>query len=316
MTPRERVHQQHFGQDIEMARSFISTRWPTSQYKSKPVDMASIICWTVSTTELSTVLLISKGLETAFTRNTYSADEQKPWLISLDQAENELLSRHISDVWRKKTINRSGDPDLVDQIAEHVVYKYDREKNEWLLLPIEADENNVINFQTNDFVMWSHPPRDAPLTRVLKDMKDPEGQNFNQVKGDMGEFFNDLISIRRNIKIPDAKRSIREADQLKKIGVKFSKLYKFYETMQTVPNSYMWPTLQLGVENGERKLQRYGETFAGVYEKCENEVHHIFPALNVEARALPSKEEVFQALLPEGLNLTLHDIEMADQNQR
>ena len=57
-------------------------------------------------------------LETAFTRNTYSADEQKPWLIHLDAPENELLSRHISDVWRRKTINRNGDPDLVDQIAE------------------------------------------------------------------------------------------------------------------------------------------------------------------------------------------------------
>ena len=318
MTPRERVRQQHF-KDIEMARSFISNEWPTSQFKSEPVDTASMICWSVSTTELSTVLLISKGLKTAFTRNTYSADEQKPWLIYLTAPENELLSRHISDVWREKTISRSGDPDLVDQIAEHVVYKYDRENNEWLLLPIAADESNVIRFQTDDFVMWSHPPRDAPLTRVLEDMEDPEGQNFNQVKGDMGRFFNELISIRRNIKIPDAKRSIREADQLKKIGVKFSKLYKFYETMQTdnhVPNSYMWPTLQLGVKNGERKLQRYGETFAGVYEKYENEVHHVFPALNVKARALPSKEEVFQALLPEGLNLTLHDIEMADQNQR
>ena len=175
-----------------------------------------MICWSVSTTELSTVLLISKGLKTAFTRNTYSADEQKPWLIYLTAPENELLSRHISDVWRRKAISPNGDPDLVDQIAEHVVYKYDRENNEWLLLPIEANENNVIRFQTNDFEMWSHPPRDAPLTRVLEDMKDPEGKNFNQVKGNMGQFFKKLISIRGDIKIPDAKRSISEADQLKK----------------------------------------------------------------------------------------------------
>ena len=316
ITLREFVRLRHLEDEFNLAPAFIGRYWPAPPF-NRVTDEASIYC-AVSTTERSTVMILSKGGGSHFTRNTLSVDEEQPWLIGQFLRANQSLSDHISALWSEKEILQGGNRDLVNQIAEHVVYKYDRENNEWRCLPIVADDNNVIRFETEDFVMWSHPPRDAPLTRVLEDMEDPEGQNFNQVKGDMGRFFNELISIRRNIKIPDAKRSIREADQLKKIGVKFSKLYKFYETMQTdnhVPNSYMWPTLQLGVKNGERKLQRYGETFAGVYEKYENEVHHVFPALNVKARALPSKEEVFQALLPEGLNLTLHDIVMADQNQ-
>ena len=318
ITLREFVRRRHIQNEGVLAPNFIDRNWPSTPYNTV-TDEASIYC-AVSTTERSTVMILSKGGGSHFTRNTLSVDEEQPWLIGQFLRANQSLSDHISTLWSRKEIHRDGNRDLVNQIAEHVVYILtDRERREWRCSePIVADENNVIRFETEDFVMWSHPPRDAPLTRVLKDMKVPKGENFNQVKGDMGKFFNELISIRRNNKIPDAKRSIREADQLKKIGVKFSKLYKFYETMQTdnhVPNSYKWPTLQLGVRNGEGNLQRYGETFAGVYEKYDNEVHHVFYALNVKARALPSKEEVFQALLPEGLNLTLHDIEMADQNQ-
>ena len=312
MTLRERVDQQHL-KDMEMARSFIRKGWQTSKCKSEPVDMASFICWSVSTTELSTVLLISKGLETAFTRNTYSADEQKPWLIYLDAAENELLSRHISDVWRKKTISRSGDPDLVDQIAEHVVYKYDRENNEWLLLPIAADENNVIRFQTEDFEMWSHPPRDKPLRTVLG-----KSDDFNRAVRDLRKRVIRWNAFSNDPEIPNDRRPGAQAAVLDQIRTKFAEVYKFYEDRRAqnrLPSSYKWPTLQLDVKNGDQ-IQRYGETFAGVYKYYDDEVHHKFAALNVEPRALPSEEEVFQALLPEGLNLTLHDIEMADQNQR
>lgn len=317
MALREFVHRQH-SEDMNSALNYIRNEWPTPEPSSDLLDNASIVCWAVSTTDLSTVLILSIGVDSKFTGTTTSTIEEKPWLIIQGHFENKLLSRHISKKWRTKTIDQGGDPDLVDQIAKHVVYKYDRVQNEWLLLPIAADESNTIRFETDDFIMWSHPPRDEPLKRVLEGMKDSEGGVFNQVKGDMGRFFNDLVSIRRNTLMPDVRKLNAEAVKLTVIGLNFSKLYKFYEILQTksrVPTSYMWPTLQLSVKYNEVQEQRFGNTIAGVYKRNENEVHHIFPALNVVARDLPSKEEVFKSLLPEDLNLTLHDIEMADQNQ-
>lgn len=77
----------------------------------------------------------------------------------------------------------------------------------------------------------------------------------------------------------------------------------------------MWPTLQLGIKIDDENIQRYGDTFAGVYERYDNRVHHKFPAFGVKPRtALPSEEEVFNELLSEGVILT-YDMVMADQNQ-
>lgn len=77
----------------------------------------------------------------------------------------------------------------------------------------------------------------------------------------------------------------------------------------------MWPTLQLGIKIDDENIQRYGDTFAGVYERYDNRVHHKFPAFGGKPRtALPSEEEVFNELLSEGVILT-YDMVMADQNQ-
>lgn len=313
ITLRESVYRQHLEDWEKAAPAFIKKNWPKAESRGKS---ASIIRWTVSTTEHSTVLLLSIDSKTAFKRDTDSPDEQKPWFIHQDIEENERLSSHISNIWLKKTIHKKENLELVNLIAEHVVYTYDREKDEWKLLDIVADENNVILFKTIDFVMWSHPPRDEPLRIVLSKIEAPEhGDCFNKVKGYLGHLFTDLICIRRNTDLCDDQKKAAEAKQRKEIRAKFLKVYKFYESIRDqsrLPNSYMWPTLQIGVKNDKGEIQRYGETFAGVYERYDNEVHHIFAAFKVNARmALPSKEVVFNELLAESIGLTLDTVSMA-----
>ena len=302
--PRKFVHDQH-NEDCDKAKSFIESKWETTEFQ--PSD--SEICWAVSTTKLSTMLLLSRYIESAFTRNTYSPIEQEPWLITQSVMRNKPLSVHISKVWSKKDTHL-GNRDLVNQIAEHVVYKYDRERKEWLLLPITATKSNVIRFMTDDFVMWSHPPRDQPLRRVLE-TEDPEGTSskFKQVEGNLVKDLEDfIVHWRINTRISFHDIQAAEDKKLKKISKKFSDVYEFYEKAQSrLPNSYKWPTLQMEVKSDGGKSQHYGEASAGVYNRNDNRVHQIFPALNVKARALPSKKVVFNELLAKSIGLTPSD---------
>ena len=310
ITLREFVRRRHWEDQFNLAPAFIKREWPPPPY-NRVTDEASVCC-AVSTTELSTVMILSKGAGSEFTRNTFSADEGQPWLISQNLKVNKRLSDHISALWSEKEIHQDGNPDLVNQIAEHTVYEcINREEGKWRCLPIVADENNVIRFATDDFVMWSHPPRDEPLRTVLR-----ENDDFNQAVGDLKQLSVRWNTILHNPTISDDRRPGAQAAVLDQIRTKFAEVYKFYEDRRAqnrLPSSYKWPTLQLGVTNGDR-IQRYGETFAGVYERNEDKVHHKFAALNVEARALPSEEEVFNGLLPSGIELTLANV-MADQNQ-
>ena len=309
ITLREFVRLRHLEDEFNLAPAYIGRYWPAPPF-NRVTDEASIYC-AVSTTERSTVMILSKGGGSHFTRNTLSVDEEQPWLIGQFLRVNQSLSDHISALWSGKRIHLDENRDLVNQIAEHVVYKYDRENNEWRCLPIVADENNVIRYETEDFVMWSHPPRDEPLRTVLRKSND-----FKQAVGYLRQRFVRWNAILNDPVIPNDRRPGAQAAVLDQIRTKFAEVYRFYEDIRAqnrLPSSYKWPTLQLGVKNGDQ-IQRYGETFAGVYERYDNEVHHKFAALNVEARALPSEEKVFNELLPPGIELTLANV-MADQNQ-
>ena len=306
ITLREFVRRRHVDDQFKLAPAFIKRGCPSLRY-NKVTDDASVYC-AVSTTELSTVMILSKGAGSEFTRNTLSVDKGQPWLISQSLKVNKHLSDHIFALWSEKKIHRDGNPGLVNQIAEHIVYKCtNREKGEWDCLPIVADEDNAIRFATDDFVMWSHPPRDEPLRTVLR-----KSSGFNQAVGDLKRLFFKWNSTLHNPTIPNDRRPGIQANDLDQIRTKFAEVYRFYEDKKAcLPSSYKWPTLQLGLTNGD---QRYGEATAGIYMRCNDEVHHKFAALNVKARALPSEEEVFNELLPSGIELTLANV-MADQNQ-
>ena len=310
ITLREFVRRRHIQNEGVLAPNFIDRNWPAPPF-NRVTDEASIYC-AVSTTERSTVMILSKGGGSHFTRNTLSVDEEQPWLIGQFLRANQSLSDRITVLWSEKEIHADGNPDLVNQIAEHVVYVLiNREEEEWRRLPIVADENNVIRFETEDFVMWSHPPRDEPLRTVLRKSND-----FKQAVGYLRQRFVRWNAILNDPVIPNDRRPGAQAAVLDQIRTKFAEVYTFYEDRRAqnrLPSSYKWPTLQLGVRNGDQ-IQRYGETFAGVYERYDDEVHHKFAALNVEARALPSEENVFNELLPPGIELTLANV-MADQNQ-
>ena len=309
---REFVRQRHLQNEGVLAPNFIDRNWPMQIPNPDRVTDEALIYCAVSTTERSSVMILWKGAGSHFTRNTLSVDEEQPWLIGQFLRANQPLSDHISALWSEKEIHPDGNPDLVNQIAEHVVYVLEnREEEEWRRLPIVADENNVIRFETEDFVMWSQPPRDEPLRTVLR-----ESGDFNRAVGDLRQLSVRWNTIPHNPTIPNDRRPGAQAAVLDQIRTKFAEVYKFYEDRRAqnrLPSSYKWPTLQLGVRNGGQ-IQRHGEAFAGVYERYDDEVHHKFAALNVEARALPSEEKVFNELLPPGIELTLANV-MADQNQ-
>lgn len=171
-----------------------------------------------------------------------------------------------------------------------------------MLVNPQVDGNNNVRFAVDGIEIWSHPPRDEALRPALR-----ESLQFRQAEGDLIRFGHQWIQIANNQNIPLETRPATLETKRVQIKTKFLEIYGFY--INRVPNSYQWPTLQLSLRNTDGTLQRYGETFAGVYGPYANESHHKFAASNVEARPLPTEVEVYNDLLPPAQgNLTFEDM--------
>lgn len=292
---RTAAFDQH-NQDKISAGDFIDNRWPKLAYTDEPIDMNSAITYAVSTSTTlgCSVLLLAKGIESMFTRNTYSNDPLNPWLIFQHAEENGALAQHIHDNWAHMAIHQNGNPDEVNKIAEHVVYQ--KTGNNWVLVNPQVDGDNVVRFAVDGIEIWSHPPRDEALRTALT-----EGYpQLPQVEGNLktlGCQWTDTVARNHPNITPERKQEALETKR-RQIKKKFLEICEFYKDLNPVPHSYQWPTLQLGLRNTDGTLQRYGETFAGVYGPYANESHHIFAASNVQPRPLPTEEEVYNDLLP------------------
>lgn len=273
-----------FIKDKQSAASFIAKKWPVDKRpRSAQIDMNSYITYAVSTTLESSLLLIAKGSETMFTRNTCSVDPGNPWLIFQHAQENQALARHVQEKWEKLTIHPNGNREEVDKIAAHVLYQ--RKGSNWVLVPLpSADDKNVIRYEAGNTLIWSHPPRDKALTKVLRKV-----ENFSQVEEDLKLFCEEWTDMKNDEGIPEDEKEGALAQQRDKIKEKFLEMYGFYTNLKPLPNSYLWPTLQLGIRNADGSLQRH----RGTYTTFTNEVHHKFCASGVKKRPLPEMETVY-----------------------
>lgn len=298
-SPLQKTVLERHMQDQDSADSFIQQQWPVPKVRVSKVDMDSIITYAVSTTSGSSLLLIAKGSRSMFTRNSYSEDSKNPWLISQNVNENQGLAQHVQKEWDKMAVHPNGSRAEVDKIAAHVLYQ--KENSEWVFVPFsESGSSNVVRFRVGDVEIWSHPPRDEALMAALK-----EKEEFNRAVGDLKQSAEALKTIKGNTKIPPDKKSQAVQRKLDDIVQKFSVIYEHY-TKVKIPESFQWPTLQLGQKN-----QRYGGTYAGVYKSYANEVHMRFCAPGVEIRKyeLPTKQTIFYSLLPhEKFNLNFEDV--------
>lgn len=268
-----------FSKDKTSAEGFIK-KWPLEP-SDDPIDENSCITYAVLTTLESSLLLIAKGVQTMFTRNASSPGNR--WRIFQHAQENQALARHVQEKWEKMVIPPNGNRKEVDKIAAHVLYQ--RQGDNWVLVPLPgADDKNVIRYEVDDVVIWSHPPRDKALTKVLREV-----ENFSQVEEDLKHFCDQWTAMKNKEKIPKDRKEGALAQQRDKIKEKFLEMYGFYENLKPLPNSYLWPTLQLGIRNADGSLQRCGDTFAGVYTTFTNEVHHKFCASGVKERPLTKK---------------------------
>lgn len=297
-SPQSTVLARH-RQDQESADRFIQERWPVPEVRASKVDMDSIITYAVSTTSGSSLLLIAKGSRSMFTRNSYSKDSKNPWLISQNFNENQGLAQHVQEEWGKMAVHSNGSRAEVDKIAAHVLYQ--KQNSKWVFVPFsESGSSNVVRFRVGDVEIWSHPPRDEALMAALKEMEE-----FNRAVGDLKQSAEALKTIKGNTKIPPDKKPQAVQTKLDEIAQKFSVIYECY-TKVKIPESFQWPTLQLGQTN-----QRYGGTFAGVYKSYANEVHMRFHAPDVKIRKyeLPTKQTIFYSFLPhEKFNLNFEDV--------
>ena len=303
-TPREWVRNVHMD-DCDRARAFITQIWPT-QTPNAPVNIGSMVCCAVSTTLRSSVLLLSVGLDSVFTRNTYSHNEQNPWLIFVEVKENRALAKHITQKWQQMPVPNAQRV-RVDQIAKHVVYWYNRTRKRFVYVPLVCDEDANVRVRIADLNIWSHPPRDEPLQRALEGLPD-----FKRQRGDLLAAAKSMINISEDTDIPAPQKVASLEKQKGKIKKCFTDYYKNYLDLDPIPTSYKFPTLQIGLASQQGGVQgaRYGGTFAGVYEANDGVAHHKFPVDgNLQARSLPSEETVFNELMQKkGLELNYAEI--------
>ena len=306
-TPQKWVLKEH-GYDCRRATDFITESWPT-EASNAPMHMGSFVAYTVSTTLRSSVLLLSVGLDSVFTRNTYSRNEQNPWLLFAHAEENRALAEHITKKWQEMQVP-NGQRGRVDQIAKHVVYTYNRETRQFVYVPLECDGNANVRVRIEDLNIWSHPPRDEPLIRAREGLPD-----FNRQRGDLLAAARSMIQLKikmsQNPKIPVASLE-KKKGKFKKCFTDYHKNYLNLKDRNLIPMSYQFPTLQIELASQQQGVQgdRYGGTFAGVYEANDGEAHHKFPVDgNLQARSLPSEETVFNELMQrEGLELDYAEI--------
>lgn len=289
--------------DKDRVPDFIHSQWPPPPPAEK-LDMNSFVTWAVSTTRRSTVVLFAIGSHSVFTRNTYSRNEHNPWLIFQRPVENRALAQHIAEKWQEMQVPND-QRDRVDQIAKHVVYEYDRETNSFILRPLRCSVKANVSVHIKDIKIWSHPPRDKPLLRVL-----PNKPCFKQTEANLRRAARRIRRICENPKIPEEKRDEKLHSQKCIVRQKFKEYYHKYFCgwdYHNIPGSYLFPTLQLSLEQQGGQPDRYGNATAGVYGANDGEVHHKFSASGIP-RFLPSEKEVFDNWLKFPCGLTYAEL--------
>ena len=296
--PQQRVHAKHI-RDMRRLSAFINYNWPWPRIQQNGrVDGANVCCLSVSTTLHSTVFLLSIGLDSAFTRNTYSADANNPWLISSDVVKNPRLANFIRQKWnvmlrRARLRNDSQNP--INDIAPHVLFHATDARDHPQLINLTCDGNNVrANERIHDIEVWSHPPRDEPLMTVIR-----ENRECSQMLGRVRHSASQWKDTPTATNIPLRLRQQRQKERRIQTKRSFENLYERHATIlgpNNLPTSFQWPTIQLLQSAGQNE-QRYGGTAAGVYDGRANEAHNQFSNIGVQARN--TKRDVFHALLPD-----------------
>ena len=306
-SPRQQVFAQH-NRDQGRLYAFIDNNWPLPRGQQNGREDGANVCYLlVSTTLHSTVFLLSIGVGSAFTHNTYSDKANNPWLIHSDVVVNLYLARFIRREWNemfRRARLRDDGQNPVNDIAPHVLFDVTDARFPPSLVNLTCDGNNV-RANVRDIEVWSHPPRDEPLRAVV------EERGYSQSLGLVRASARQWRDIHTNNHIPtELIRQERLQEKKQEFQRRFNELCTSLQG--DLPNSFQWPTIQLKqVSQHGQGQQRYGNTAAGVHDERTNEVHNKFSANGVEARntnrnvfnALVASEITgvdFDSLMPEG----------------
>ena len=294
-TPQQQQVLDRHNDDKDRLNAFINDRWPGQQNDAPVVD-ADTCCLSVSTTLESTVFLLSIGPDSKFTYNSYSKDDENPWLISIFFPKNPDLASFIRQEWGEM-FHREGLPNdgqnPINDIAPHVLF----DATDALVLPqlinLTCDGNNV-RANVRDIEVWSHPPRDEPLMAVIN-----KNHECKQMLGHVKSSASQWINTPNDPNIPPGLIQQRQEERRIQTKRSFEKLYERHASIlgpNNLPTSFQWPTIQL-LESAGQNEQRYGGTAAGVYDGRDDESHNKFSNIGVQARN--TMEDVFHALLPD-----------------
>lgn len=296
------VNRRH-SQDIDNVRTFIQQNFP-QELRYEPVDNSSSVAYAISTTLCSSVLVFSVGVQSVFTRNTYSENPLNPWLVHEDFKENRVLANFITEKWTAMHVP-NGQRERVDTIAKHIVYEL--KNGQFVERELTCDDNGNVRVQVSDLEIWSHPRRKEPLVAVLEEKF---GEDFKRQRSRVKGLPTAIDKISNNGKIPDEVKKQRLREKRKTLKEEFEKFYEYYRQLENencIPTSYQYATLQLAVLCNDR----YGDTFAGVYPPTDNKVHMKFPADSaVQPFPLPTEEEVFNELMEGTSGLQYKDLSL------
>ncbi|XP_028402260.1 uncharacterized protein LOC114525235 [Dendronephthya gigantea] len=283
---QEIVWQKH-NKDMGRLKDFIKKEWPVPPRTSgSTIKLENFCCPFVSTTLNSTVFIISIGLNSAFTRNTYSADRDDPWAISMQNPdENPELAKFISEQWEKMKLQ--GSCEGIDLIAKHIVYDASDVNSPPQLVSLECDNQTYVRARLphSNITIWSHPPRDQALRASIRGHLEEGKGKCKQKLGNVEKCAKDM-----------EKQTCSTQDWEKERRKTRNAFNKFYEDFRNIlgpeelPFSFQLPTIQL-----EYGKQRYGNLSSGVYKANDNEAHNVFTVSGVLPRN--SKKDVYDSTI-------------------
>lgn len=297
------VRKKHLHITWEYVQPMLNRTWPNDT--NSPIE--DLCIWTVSSTTNSDILMLSVGLESVFTRNTFSADENYPWLITSGAISSRKLKRDIEVYWDEMLARHP----MHQKTCPFMVYELvDGQREE--LRDLNVDDK-CIRVKIKDTTIWCHPPRFEVLEAVIKESSKTEFKNAE------GEFLNSVKKLQKvdsNKKIPESVRNERKETCKTFMKQSFKEFYSYFEKLEWNDDrkytSYRYPSLQLEVNKKypdpnptDNDKIRYGGTFSGVYGKNANEVHHEFTVQGTESVPMPTEEEIWNWLAQRHQDISL-----------
>jgi hypothetical protein len=253
----------------------------------------------ISTTKHSQVLIVIGDYKDKLPYNSYSKDENNPWLVNgYVQVSDPEFHEKLREYWDNKNVPANWN------ICPFRVYEWNENASKWEERDLEIDlEDKVVSVIVKDQKVWCHPPR--PFQVLQNACNEVLNKPYNQTKGNLRTAIAKFQNVDTNEKIPDDQKPERKIQSKDTIKSTFDKFYKIVEKRpwddNTKLTSYRYPTLQMRADKDYQpgnvtkqrpadNMNRFGGDSSGVHKDNDNEAHYRLEKEGTEPIPNPTKE--------------------------